>query len=250
MAEASPATKGGAAAGLVSCLCVTESRSAFLPWLLWNYRRQTWQNKELLIVDSSSEPFRSDLSDIRVLHVPDEKGIAEKRNRALLAARGEFIAWFDDDDWQHPERLERLCGYLLNGSADIAGCTSSWFLDLWKSRCAPYHPTGEPIFNSCVFRAEIAKSLRFDEKVRRASDTPWMSRIKRRAVGRLTIVPRATYSAWLCHDMNVSNPRTQRRCVLPLQLFHRSVGNAWEETETELAALRARLTSRTDGKER
>lgn len=228
---------------LVSCLCVTENRSAFLPWLLWSYERQTWANKELVVVDSSERPFSADRSDVRVVHAPEKTGISAKRNLALAEARGEFIAWFDDDDWQHPERLERLCGYLLGGDSDVAGCTSSWFLDLWKSRCAPYHPVGYPIFNSCVFRSDLAKSSSFDERLSRASDTPWMSRIKRSAVGRLTVVPRTTYSAWLCHDTNVSNPRTQRRCVLPFELFHRCVGSAWGETEAELAALRLRLAS-------
>jgi len=34
---------------LISCLCVTENRPAFLPWLLWNYERQTWARRELVV---------------------------------------------------------------------------------------------------------------------------------------------------------------------------------------------------------
>jgi hypothetical protein len=41
---------------LFSCLCVTEKRTPFLPWLLWNFDKQTWVNKELVIIDSSPEP--------------------------------------------------------------------------------------------------------------------------------------------------------------------------------------------------
>src|SRR5690606_27618413 len=116
---------------LVSCLCVTERRSAFMPWLLWGYERQTWKDKELIIIDSSKEPFRSERADVRVIHAEPGSNIPVKRNLALRAARGDVIAWFDDDDWQYPERLERLVQVLGTGAV-WAGGTRSWFIDLWS----------------------------------------------------------------------------------------------------------------------
>lgn len=47
----------GASKPLVSCLCVTEDRAAFMPWLFWNYDRQSYARRELVIVDSSTIPF-------------------------------------------------------------------------------------------------------------------------------------------------------------------------------------------------
>src|SRR5207249_7253909 len=34
-------------APLVSCLCVTEDRPAFVDWLLWNFDKQDYANREL-----------------------------------------------------------------------------------------------------------------------------------------------------------------------------------------------------------
>src|SRR6187402_1451329 len=92
---------------LVSCLCVTENREAFMPWLLWCFNRQSWARRELVIVDSSEQtPSASDeLANVRVLSVPRGMSVAAKRNLALQEAAGEVVTWFDDDDWQHPHKL-------------------------------------------------------------------------------------------------------------------------------------------------
>jgi hypothetical protein len=42
---------------LASCLCVTEGRTAFMPWLLWCFDRQVSPRRELVIVDSSEQPL-------------------------------------------------------------------------------------------------------------------------------------------------------------------------------------------------
>lgn len=216
-----------------------------MPWLLWSFERQSWPDKELVVVDSSEAAFAWARPGVRVLSAPPGTNIARKRNLALVEARGEYIAWFDDDDWQHPRRLSELLVPLLSGAAELAGATSSWFIDLWKGRCAPYHPTGVLIFNSCVMRSDLARTERFDERIERGSDTPWMAALSRRAGSRLTAIPRKTYSAWLCHDRNISNPSTQRRCLIPLTYLRDTVGvDAWGDTDREIDRLRSRLAGR------
>ncbi len=119
---------------LVSCLCVTEGRAAFMPWLLWCFDRQTWPHRELIVVDSSAQPLHlPGRNDVRVVAVPAGTGVACKRNRALREAGGELVAWFDDDDWQHPERLTLLVDALRAGAV-YAGARRGWFVDL-ASRC-------------------------------------------------------------------------------------------------------------------
>ena len=69
---------------LVSCLCVTENRPAFMPWLLWCFDRQTWANRELVIIDSSAQPFTvPSRDDIRVIPAPCGTSVGRKRNLAL-----------------------------------------------------------------------------------------------------------------------------------------------------------------------
>src|SRR5689334_3695599 len=125
-------------APLISCLCVTERRQEFMPWLLWCYDRQSWPRRELLILDSSPRPFQvAGQEDVRVITVPEGTNVPHKRNLALRHASGEFVAWFDDDDWQHPDRLTLLMA-ALRGGALWAGMSSAWFVDLATRRCQFY----------------------------------------------------------------------------------------------------------------
>ena len=76
---------------------------------------QTWRNLEVLLVDDCSGPESLARLEqvatrdprIRVLQMPVNGGTYLIRNRALEEARGEFVTFQDDDDWSHPERLER-----------------------------------------------------------------------------------------------------------------------------------------------
>lgn len=222
-----------------------------MPWLLWSFDRQLWRRKELLIVDSSPVPFESHRKDVEVITMPPGCGIPQKRNRALGAARGEYVAWFDDDDWQHPQRLRRLVGCLADSESSYAGTNRSWFVDLEKLRCSLYS-SRQLLFNTAVFRRDRARSTRFDESMPRGSDVPWMqaqrhfrhsllARAGESSSGSSPLVGQ-TLGFWLCHEHNVSNPRSQRRCVLPLELLESELdAEAWGDTSEQLSALRGRL---------
>src|SRR5262245_37893777 len=112
---------------LVSCLCVTEDRAAFMLWLLWCCDRQTYARREVVIVASSASSFEpGDRNDIRVVGMPTGSSIASKRNRALKEARGEIITWFDDDDWQHPNKCALLAEALADGTRFAGSCEGSF----------------------------------------------------------------------------------------------------------------------------
>ena len=105
----------------ISYLCVTHERPQFIPWLLWNFERQTWPDKELIIVDSSETPaavFAREHPDVRVVAAPGAN-VPAKRNIALAEAAGDAITWLDDDDWRHPDSAAVLAA-LLDG-APVAG---------------------------------------------------------------------------------------------------------------------------------
>ena len=121
----------------MSCLCVTEDRPAFFPWLLWNYRKQDYRARELVIVDSSGEPPAvPDEPGVTVVRCPPRTSVARKRNLAVEAARGTLITWFDDDDWQHPRKLSILAAALGDDEV-LAGPRRSWFIDLQRESGSP-----------------------------------------------------------------------------------------------------------------
>jgi len=229
------------APGLVSCLCVTEGRRAFIPWLLWGYDRQTWRERELIIVDSSPVPWRSDRPDVRVIAASPGTNVPTKRNLALGAASGTWVAWFDDDDWQHPQRLALLAQALAaEPRAAFAGSTRSFFIDLHGESCRSYEGYGTLIFNGAGFRREAAQAVRFNERQHRASDAGWMQALAARGAHRL-VAPQLL-TAWLSHEQNISNDRTRWRFPLPLSALRAEVGEAmWADTDARLAALRTEL---------
>ena len=76
---------------------------------------QTWKNKEIIIVDDFSddgqeyvlEKLEQQHSCIRMIRHSVNKGVAAARNGIVGQAKGEFLAFFDDDDESLPERLEK-----------------------------------------------------------------------------------------------------------------------------------------------
>ena len=76
---------------------------------------QTWSPCEVVVVDDCSTDGTAALlgglqqshPGLRVVRMPRNGGVAVVRNRLVEEARGEFLAFFDDDDRSDPERVER-----------------------------------------------------------------------------------------------------------------------------------------------
>jgi glycosyltransferase involved in cell wall biosynthesis len=108
----------------VSCLLVTADRPQLVQRALHCYRQQTYSPTELVVLDNGEEPIADvveafDLpGTVRYLHVDrgEELWIGGLRNRALEEATGTFVVpQWDDDDWSHPERIERQVEVLQEG---------------------------------------------------------------------------------------------------------------------------------------
>ena len=75
--------------------------------------KQTWRPLEIVIVDDCSPDSTWDrlqsLSrihhELKIFRNKSNSGVAASRNRILKEARGEFIAFFDDDDESHSSRV-------------------------------------------------------------------------------------------------------------------------------------------------
>jgi Glycosyl transferase family 2 len=98
---------------LVSCLMVTKNRPVLAKIAVGCYRAQTWPNRELVILDESSDgvlaTWIAGLNDRSIRHLPiaaTAETLGALRNRSVAAARGAFVCQWDDDDLQHPARIE------------------------------------------------------------------------------------------------------------------------------------------------
>ena len=226
---------------LVSCLCVTESRAEFWPWLWWGFAKQDYENRELVVVDSSPDPLASDDPRVRVVTAVPGTSVAVKRNQALREARGSVVAWFDDDDWHHPRRLSLLVGALSPGAA-VAGSTRSWFVHATDRTARRYDAQLGVIFNGLAATTAAIGELRFDERKRRAADTSWVRALIAGDDG-VAVVPEVL-SWWLCHRRNLSNPAVKHSFPEPLARVRDQVGAAdWADTDDHLAQLAERLSA-------
>src|SRR5699024_2914297 len=76
--------------------------------------RQSWTDLELLIIDDGSSTDHNELlrhvvgldERIRFISQEDNRGTYTARNTGIAAAKGEYVAFQDADDWSHPQRLE------------------------------------------------------------------------------------------------------------------------------------------------
>jgi hypothetical protein len=92
---------------------------------------QSYTNLELLIIDDASAPedvavYESFLHDSRVsiLRMPENSGTYAGKNHGLKHANGEFITFMDSDDWQHPQKIEKIIARLDKDPDSIAAFDS------------------------------------------------------------------------------------------------------------------------------
>ena len=98
---------------LISCLMVTANRPRMARIAIECYRRQTWPQKELVVVDSGTndqlDAWIKTLGDasIRVVRLPGcTDRLGDLRNLSVEKAAGDLVCLWDDDDLQHPCRIE------------------------------------------------------------------------------------------------------------------------------------------------
>ena len=215
----------------VSYLTVTGNRPEFMPWLLWNFKGQTWGNKELIIVDSSEKLFKK--RGVKVIHAPGEN-VPTMRNIAMENATGDFITWLDDDDWRHPESVE----ILMNLDAVIAGGRSAWFIDLETERAKRFVQRSKFLFANMLIKTELARKYQFDETIERGSDIDWLDRLVNE--NEFTPTYKAT-SMFLCHDRNMGNLAILHQFNYGVSSPMENIGKFWGDTSEQLEALRNRL---------
>ena len=85
---------------------------------------------EIIVIDDGSTDNLDDVLKkyadtdvIRVIHNKHNIGVARSRNRGVRAAKGEYIAFLDCDDWWEPGKLKNRLRSLCDRSE---ACHSGW----------------------------------------------------------------------------------------------------------------------------
>jgi glycosyltransferase involved in cell wall biosynthesis len=168
---------------LVACLTVT-NRPRWIPWVNHQVSKQTYENTTHVVIDGSKYD-----------------SIGEARNAALASTQAKYVAWFDDDDWSHPDRIRRAMDWVMMG-AGACGNLSSWLVDAKLGpKCSLIYPGyGYVIFNGAVFD-RTKMPVRFTASSS-GEDVQWVSSGAKRAPH--VSIPELQH-VWLCHGQNVVN---------------------------------------------
>ncbi len=91
--------------------------------------RQTYQNKEIILVDDGSTDYCPQICDsyaeknsfIRVIHKKNG-GLSDARNVGIDIAKGDYLFFVDSDDYLHPQALEILIDVATQNKAGIVEC--------------------------------------------------------------------------------------------------------------------------------
>uniref|UniRef100_A0A7C4RT37 Glycosyltransferase family 2 protein n=1 Tax=Desulfatirhabdium butyrativorans TaxID=340467 RepID=A0A7C4RT37_9BACT len=119
---------------LVSVIIPTYNRSAFLRNAIQSVLKQTFRNFEILVVDDASqvnvEQIIDELGDcrIRLFRHDRNRGEAAARNTGVLYAKGEYLAFLDDDDEWLAEKLEKQVSVLSNEPPSVGGVYTGFFV--------------------------------------------------------------------------------------------------------------------------
>lgn len=157
---------------------------------------QTWRSLELLVVDDESGAEYDDIyqrvarmdTRIRLVRQRVNGGTYLIRNKSISLARGAFIGFQDNDDWSHPERIERQMEPMLRDSS-IVSTQSLCFrtdehLDPVRIGYRRHLRRNE---SSLIFRAEVVRRIGFFHYTRKGGDSEYRLRLEA-AFGRPTTV--------------------------------------------------------------
>ncbi len=110
---------------LVSCIITTKDRPALVTCAVKSVLQQSYRNIEVILVDDSAAPGACESAlrlGVSIKYIKNEKpsGACFSRNLGLSEAKGDFIAFLDDDDLWMPEKLEAQLKYAVKHP--LVGC--------------------------------------------------------------------------------------------------------------------------------
>jgi glycosyltransferase involved in cell wall biosynthesis len=180
---------------LVSVIVPVFNGEKYIEETLEAILNQDYTSKEVIVVDDGSEDGSSEIiqtfSEVKYIY-QENSGVPVARNRGLREAKGEFIAFSDQDDLWKKHKLSDQVNYLLdNPEAEYVICKRKVFLEpgltppswlrkeLLDSENVDYSPS------SLVARASAFQEIgMFNTEVENASDVDWLFKAKDAGIGK------------------------------------------------------------------
>lgn len=112
---------------LVSAIITTHNRRDLLIRAVKSVLNQTYKDIELIVVDDASDERADKVLkgfDLQYIYIPKEesKGGNHARNTGILAAKGEYVAFLDDDDYWLPMKIEEQIAIAEEKKCELVYC--------------------------------------------------------------------------------------------------------------------------------
>lgn len=177
---------------LFSVIVTTFDRPRMLSEAIESVLAQSNQKWECIVVDDAGSEQINLASDsrIRLLRREHNGGSAAARNTGILAARGHYVTFLDDDDLYAPDRLSAVLPALEESAVVV--CWRTGDFRRLNGRVADH------VLDDLVPHVGQVTVLRelvplFDESLRGAEDVEWWLRLAQLAP--VTTVPKPCYIA-------------------------------------------------------
>lgn len=188
---------------LVSVVMPSRNRAQTVPAALDSVLRQSWRELEVLVVDDASDDDRVHAvveaaaardPRIRYLRRADCGGPSAARNMGIAAARGDFVAFQDDDDEWLPGKLDAQMSVFerLGPDCVLVGGPLERRPDGLPPRRFDWPVRGNGpwvdvdalirgfrcfVQTALVRRSVFERGIVFDEAIRTAEDWEWVMRV-------------------------------------------------------------------------
>lgn len=131
---------------LVSVIMPVYNAGLYLREAIESVLQQTHTNLELIAVNDGSsdnsleicKEYASKDDRVKVIN-QSNSGVSVARNRALDAARGEFISFVDADDWIKSDFIEQHLKHFVGNIGVVESTFTKVYVDALKSITKPYY---------------------------------------------------------------------------------------------------------------
>ena len=131
---------------LVSILIPAFNAEKWLADTLRSAVAQTWQRKEIIVVDDGSTDetlaiARQFESDGVSIITQENQGAAAARNKAFSVSKGDYIQWLDADDLLAPDKIARQIQVIHERPSGQSLLSSAWAPFTYRHYRAKFAPT-------------------------------------------------------------------------------------------------------------
>lgn len=116
---------------IIAVIIPTYNRASSLSVAIDSILSQTYNYFELIIVDDGSTDNTAEIVnayvDPRIIycHNTRKKGAPGARNTGLLRAKGDYVVFFDSDNYMHPDFLSKLVAEIESKGCDVCSSFSN-----------------------------------------------------------------------------------------------------------------------------